>query len=356
MFIEKDELWKSIIEDLFDHFLHFFYPDFVDQVDFDKPYSFLDKELQRLEVDTKRKGRRADLLAKVFLKNGTEVWMLIHIEVQGYEDVNFPNRMFIYKYRIFDRLNAPLTALAILTDDNPNYHPKYYEEKTWNTTLRYDFATFKLLDYDADYFDQFDNPFAIVMKTARIFLRNKAIKTDQDKLAIKMQLAKNLFAKGYSKQEVGKILLFIKVFAKFDSEDYYEDFENEIDKITGNQPTMGIVELVEKKLFEQGVEVGIERGVERGVEQGIGIGRKEEKVRGDKKVALRLLIKGFSDETILGILNISPAFLNEVKKEQAAIPEIEALLAADKDTKFIQDQLNVSAIFIQLVRDQEHRL
>lgn len=151
MNIDKDELWKSIIEDLFEEFLHFFYPEFVDWVDFKQPFVFLNKELQRLELDTKSKGRRADLLVKIYLKDNTEVWMLIHVEVQGYEDTDFPRRMFVYKYRIFDRLNAPLTALAILTDGNASYHPKYYEEKTWNTTLRYDFATFKLLDFDADY-------------------------------------------------------------------------------------------------------------------------------------------------------------------------------------------------------------
>ena len=40
-------------------------------------------------------NRRADLLIKVPLKNGQEKWILLHIEVQGYQDKDLPRRMFI---------------------------------------------------------------------------------------------------------------------------------------------------------------------------------------------------------------------------------------------------------------------
>ena len=35
--VTTDELWKGIIEALFEDFLAFFFPDFVDEVDFTKP-------------------------------------------------------------------------------------------------------------------------------------------------------------------------------------------------------------------------------------------------------------------------------------------------------------------------------
>ena len=43
--ISKDILWKGIIEDLFEDFLLFFYSDKVHEIDFDKGFEFLDKEL-----------------------------------------------------------------------------------------------------------------------------------------------------------------------------------------------------------------------------------------------------------------------------------------------------------------------
>lgn len=52
------------------------------------------------------------------MKNGTEHWFLIHIEVQGYQDSDFAKRMFQYAYRIMDRYGRPIAALAIFTDPN----------------------------------------------------------------------------------------------------------------------------------------------------------------------------------------------------------------------------------------------
>ena len=187
------------------------------------------------------------------------------------------------------------------------------------------------------------------MKTARIFLKNKAIKTDQDRLDMKIQLARNLLAKGYSKLQVSKILLFIKVFAKSNSEDYYENFEAEIDKITENRKTMGIVELIEKTLYEKGVEVGIEQGIEKGIEQGIEQGS----LAKDKRHILRLLKKGFRDEVILDLLEVSEATLNEVKKEQTTSSEVEKRIKAGQSTTFIKEELGVSEIFIEIIRNQQ---
>lgn len=102
--IHRDTLWKGIIEDLFDDFLFYFYPDWAkNEVDFEKPFEFLDKELSELYPNQKGKNRRADKLVKVFTKSGAEQWILVHVEVQGYEDSNFAERMFTYFYRIRDR-------------------------------------------------------------------------------------------------------------------------------------------------------------------------------------------------------------------------------------------------------------
>jgi len=78
-----DEGWKETIRTFFPHFLSFFFPSIAQHIDTSKGFDFLDKELGRIS----RKGltgRRADTLAKVYLKNGEEQWLLIHaVESQG---------------------------------------------------------------------------------------------------------------------------------------------------------------------------------------------------------------------------------------------------------------------------------
>lgn len=48
-FMQRDDtLWKSILEDIFEDFLLFFYPDACSFFDFSKDFEYLDKELEQL--------------------------------------------------------------------------------------------------------------------------------------------------------------------------------------------------------------------------------------------------------------------------------------------------------------------
>jgi hypothetical protein len=58
--------------------------------------------------------RRADRLVRVWLPDGEETWLLIHIEVQSQEEQGFARRMFIYYYRIFDNYEREVVSLAVL--------------------------------------------------------------------------------------------------------------------------------------------------------------------------------------------------------------------------------------------------
>jgi hypothetical protein len=93
MEIYRDTLWKGILEDLFADFLLYFYPNWaLQEVDFSQKFVFLDKELAEIYPKSDNTKRFADKLVRVPIKSGKEQWILIHIEVQGYVDVEFPAR------------------------------------------------------------------------------------------------------------------------------------------------------------------------------------------------------------------------------------------------------------------------
>ena len=63
-------------------------------------------------------GRRVvDKLVKVARQHALpDLWIFIHIEIQGaYEDA-FEKRMYVYNYRLFDRYDRPVVSLAVLGD------------------------------------------------------------------------------------------------------------------------------------------------------------------------------------------------------------------------------------------------
>ncbi|TAG03031.1 MAG: hypothetical protein EAZ44_06480, partial [Cytophagia bacterium] len=169
MIITKDILWKGIIEDLFDDFLWYFFPDFAEnEVDFKQKFEFLDKELDSLMPENKKGKRYADKLVKIPIKDKKirTKYLLLHIEIQGYKDDDFAERMFEYYYRIRDKWNIPIFTLVLYTDENIDFQPISFHESCGETTLSYHFKTFKLLEKSEIDLNIDKNPFSIVMKTA----------------------------------------------------------------------------------------------------------------------------------------------------------------------------------------------
>src|ERR1700755_1822752 len=100
-----DTLLKSAFEEAFPDLLRFYF-DSADVIfDMEKQFEFLDKELKELlpDVEENNSSRFVDMLVKTFLKNGKEEWILVHIEIEGGHNHNFPHRMLQYWYRIYDR-------------------------------------------------------------------------------------------------------------------------------------------------------------------------------------------------------------------------------------------------------------
>src|SRR5262249_9781468 len=128
-------------------------------------YQSLDKELQQIVREAKVGKRLADKLFKVWANDGKEAWLLIHVEVQGQRERAFPERMFVYNYRIYDLHRRPIVSLAVLCDEQPTWKPTHFEYNQWGCQVGIRFPMVKLLDYrgrEAE-LEKSPNPFAVVV-------------------------------------------------------------------------------------------------------------------------------------------------------------------------------------------------
>jgi predicted transposase YdaD len=100
---DYDSPWKEVLERYFAAFMAFFFPVIHTGIDWARGYEFLDKELQQIARDAQLGRRYADKLIKVWRPEGSEVWVLVHVEVQGQYEANFAERMFMYYTRLRDR-------------------------------------------------------------------------------------------------------------------------------------------------------------------------------------------------------------------------------------------------------------
>jgi len=78
---DQDSPWKDILRQYFEDAINFFFPQTAAQIDWKRPYEFLDKEFQQIAPEAEIGKRYADQLVKVWLKRGQELWLLIHVEV-----------------------------------------------------------------------------------------------------------------------------------------------------------------------------------------------------------------------------------------------------------------------------------
>ena len=201
-----DEAWKNVIEQFCPHLLHFFVPELYEDADFEKDIHFLDKEMEELGIISLKGAKYVDKLVQVFLKDGEEQWILVHIEVQGYSDEDFSLRMFRYFYKAFDRYGQKIVSMAILTSDIDVGEEGRFELKTYGSGVDFRYLTFRLMDYDRDELESNPNPIAIVVLASQA---KERAKRKGEKFNAKLYLIKMLYERGHTAKQIRALFKFI---------------------------------------------------------------------------------------------------------------------------------------------------
>lgn len=206
---DYDNPWKEAIAVYFKSFIAFFFPDIYEQIDWKIPHEFLDNELRQVMRDDKLGQREADKLVKVWLTNGLETWVLIHLEVQSQYQSTFAERMYVYNSRIFGIYRKKVASLAILADSEKSWRPQEYSYEIWGTRVLLRFSMVKLLDYQQDWqtLEASINPFAPIVMA---HLKTQATGgKPQERLEWKLSIVKSLFERGYNRAEIRELFRLI---------------------------------------------------------------------------------------------------------------------------------------------------
>jgi len=205
---DHDSPWKMALEGYFQEFLDLLFPAIHEQVDWSKGYSFLDKELQQITADASSGRRYADKLIKVFARDGSETWVLIHVEVQGEPEAAFAERMYTYQYRLRDRYGVDVVSLAVLADTRDSFRPTTFRYQRWGCELTFTFPTAKLIDWESRWseLEASDNVFALVVMAQ---IHAKRLKDGATRKDFKVALIRLLYERGYSRDQVVQLFIII---------------------------------------------------------------------------------------------------------------------------------------------------
>jgi hypothetical protein len=209
MSADYDSPWKEALDAYFEPFLALLFPPIHGQIDWSRGYESLDKELQQVVREAELGRRFVDKLVKVWTKDGVECWVLIHVEVQTTREAEFPQRMYVYNYRIFDRYNRAVASLAVLADDDPNWRPTAFYQRLFGCEAGLRFPAVKLLDFGAHEagLEASPNPFA---KVVLAHLKARETRSDPASRQVwKLRLVRGPYERGFSAKDVRELFRVI---------------------------------------------------------------------------------------------------------------------------------------------------
>ena len=173
------------------------------------------------------------------------------------------------------------------------------------TSVHYQFKTYKVLDADIQELERSDNPFATVIEVVQTALKKGTI-PDEKLFDLKVDLVKKLLQRRFPKEKIRTLLRFLKLYIRFENKELNHTFDQKLDEITHQKTTMGLKEFVLDR--ERRV------GRKEGISQGMAIKEREDKINFTKSL---LLQTDFSDEKIANLVGVAISFVQEINASMA---------------------------------------
>lgn len=263
---DYDGAWKAALEKYFEEFLELLFPAIHAEVDWSQGYELLDGELEKITVDAKTGRRYADKLVKVYDLNGTEEWLLIHVEIQSSPEPKgiFGRRMFTYWSRLTDRYQVDVVSLAVLADTNENYRPSTFNFSRLGTETIFNYPMVKLTDFENGThwasLEANNNVFALLVMAQ---IKAKRLKGNNEGLYdFRLGLTRSLYKRGYNREQVVELFNFIRWMIQLPES--LEERLIEAVKEIEEELKMPYINTVEQYGIKQGIAQGIKQGIEQG--------------------------------------------------------------------------------------------
>ena len=235
---DYDGVWKEIMEVFFESFIAQLLPELHPHIDFNCPPEFLDQEMQNIAKPIGKNKRIVDKLIKVKLKDGTEKWILIHVEVQSRFERLIARRMFYLYSMISLKHDKEVVALVVYTTKDIPHFYKHYEQRSFNTNLLYEFNAYKVADQNEADLMASDNPFALFVLANLYILQTKGENKNQQRrrFEMKKKLYELALEKKIDLEIVENLLIFVEkiMLLSIDMKAEFSEYLKSITKMTSS--------------------------------------------------------------------------------------------------------------------------
>jgi len=325
MSIDHDQIFKVLIEAFFREFMLLFCPAEAVLIDFTR-VEFLRKEYF---TDTQRGKRRSmDLVVKVWLKSGTEQFILIHIEFESTRPMkDFARRIYRYSCQLFLRYDVEIVPIVVFTDDAVWRKPVDSRLElgiAGKTIVRFEYYLVKLKSLNYKEFLSSQNPLAYALMAKMDYNRKEQARMKADFLRL-------ILGSPVDPARQSLLIEFVETYVPLIGEDFNQ-FEQLIRTENQYAEVEQMVTVYEQRGIEQGIEKGIEQGIKKGIEKGIKKGIKKGIEKGIEKGLLAGKVQML--EQILGRAESELSILEKLSlaELQARLDDLQLVLKKKKSS------------------------
>ncbi|BAD77137.1 MULTISPECIES: Rpn family recombination-promoting nuclease/putative transposase [Geobacillus] len=294
--IDHDRLFKELLSTFFEEFLLLFFPNVYEHIDV-RHLSFLTEEL--FTDVTAGEKHRVDLLVETKMK-GEEGLIIVHVEHQSYAQRTFPERMFLYFSRLFQKYRRRILPIAIFSYDEHHDEPSsLVVQFPFLTVLDFRFLTVELRKLPWRAYIRHDNPVAAA-------LLSKMGYNEEEKVEVKKEFLRMLVRLELDEAKQRLLFGFFETYLRL-SEEEEAKLRNEVSQMETKEAKQ-VMELIVS--YEQR---GMEKGIQQGVKQGMKQGRQKGIEEGKLDVVKRMLAKGYDVDTIHELTGLPVEKIERVK-------------------------------------------
>ena len=255
-------------------------PELAEDMDTSRRVDYLEQELREVTAAIDGPKQNTDLLVKIPMKRGGDIWLALHIEIQGEAGGDLPERMFFYNsmLRVKHLKNkkddaeakkpggiSDVVSLAILTAQRPTDEDEHYERNSYSNELRYKYPAVKLWELDETALAESENPFEWALLSGLYVI--KSGRNDVSRVAYLKALGDMLDAKGWSREEKYSLYKFMEAVLRPASAEQEREYRKWVtEKRKGDEKVY--ISIAEEIGMEQGILIGIEKGRQEGMEKG----------------------------------------------------------------------------------------
>ena len=220
MAVDHDRLFKELITTFFEEFILLFFPEMYEYIDF-QHLSFLSEEL--FTDVTAGEKYRVDLLVETKLK-GEDGLIIVHIENQSYVQPSFPERMFIYFSRLFEKYRTNVVPIAVFSYDAIRDEPSSFTlQLPFGNILHFRFFTVELRKQNWRNYIRIDNPIAAA-------LLSKMGYTESERIELKKQFLRMLVRLELDEAKQRLLIGFFETYVRL-TDDEEQQLRNEVNQM-----------------------------------------------------------------------------------------------------------------------------